>query len=215
MNSGDSYRPLYRGGVCFITDRKACDLTSEEMALLALRSGIRWIQYREKGKSRLAVYRTALRLRELSRDFGACLVINDHTDIAAAVDADGVHLGQDDLPVAEARKVLGKGKIIGISTHSLKEALRAEADGADYIGFGPVMHTMTKDAGAPKGVAMLKRVSGRVGIPVVAIGGVNSGNLDTVISSGAHAVAVASAILKGDVCKNVDGLLERLSSKNA
>lgn len=202
---------MYLGGICFITDRNLCSLTSMEMALISLKAGIRWIQYRDKERSRLGVYRIALGLRELTRDFGACLIINDHADIAASVDAEGVHLGQQDLPVKEARKIIGHDRIIGVSTHSLSEALRAEAEGADYIGFGPVMPTGTKDAGAPKGTGMLDKIRSRVNIPVVAIGGINLENLDPVLSSGAHAVAVASGILKGDIHSNAAWFLQRIN----
>lgn len=200
----------YIGGICLVTDRSSCGLTPREMALFALEAGIRWIQLRDKERSRVGLYRTALCLRELTGDFGACLIINDHADIAAAVDADGVHLGQEDLPLEEARKVMGDGKIIGISTHSLDEALRAESEGADYVGFGPVLPTGTKDAGPPRGVGMLEKVASRVAIPVVAIGGINSGNIGSVMSSGARAVAVASGILRGDVCYNAGNIVESL-----
>lgn len=203
---------LYLGGVCLVTDRNCCTLTCLEMARIALMAGISWIQYRDKDKSRLAVYRTALALRKLTREHGAFLIINDHADIAASVDADGVHLGQEDLPVKEARRILGKGKIVGVSTHALPEALGAEAEGADYIGFGPVFPTKTKDAGLPKGTALLETVRSKVRIPVVAIGGISAGNLDDVLSSGASAVAVASALLSGDIHLNAASFLDRIGS---
>jgi thiamine-phosphate pyrophosphorylase len=180
------------------------------MTLIALKAGVRWIQYRDKTKSRLGIYRLARRLRELTWDFGACFIVNDHVDIAASVDADGVHLGQDDLPLKEARKILGKDKVIGISTHSLSEAIKAEAEGADYIGFGPVFPTKTKDAGDPKGVQMLCKVRNKVNIPIIAIGGINLDNVDSVLASGADAVAAASAILKGDIYCNAGGLLQKV-----
>ena len=205
-------KDFYHGGICFITDRASCDITCEEMVLLALRSGVKWIQYRDKDKSRRNIYRTALRLRELADDFGACLIINDYVDIAAFVGADGVHLGQEDLPVKEARKILGEGKVIGISTHSLNEAVRAEKDGASYIGFGPVMHTATKrDAGRPMGIDTLKKIRDKVHIPVVAIGGINLDNIESVFSSGVQAVAVASGVLKGNIQHNLDGFVNKLS----
>jgi thiamine-phosphate pyrophosphorylase len=201
----DSDRPerFYQGGVCFITDRKLCPLTCVEMAHVVLGAGVRWVQYRDKEKNRMRVYRTALMLRELTRSFGASLIINDYTDIAAAVDADGVHLGQEDFPLMEARKLLGGDKIIGISTHSLEEALEAEAGGADYVGFGPVYETATKDAGDPRGTAVLSDVGRKLKIPVVAIGGINPECLHEVMAKGASAVAVASSILSsGDIKSN-------------
>jgi len=198
----ESHRNLYHGGVCLITDRSSCPLTVLEMARIALESGIGWIQYRDKSKDRLEAFRTAMSLRALTDEYGACLIINDHADIAAAVGADGVHLGQEDLPAHEARKVVGRGKIIGISTHTADEARSAESEGADYIGFGPVFRTSTKDAGAPKGIEELKRVKGSVRIPVVAIGGINLENCAAVLESGASAVAAASSVLSGDIKRN-------------
>lgn len=194
---------MYLNGLCFITARKESCLTLKEIATIVLSSGIRCIQYREKDKSRRDIYREALILRKLTTEFGAIFVVNDHADIALAVNADGVHLGQSDLPLKEARKILGKGKIIGASTHSIEEAIAAEAGGADYIGFGPIFHTATKDAGKPKGIGALREIKKNIKIPVVAIGGINAENLESVIASGADAVAVSSAILQGDIADNV------------
>jgi thiamine-phosphate pyrophosphorylase len=189
-------------GLYLITDRKVSGLSAPEMVAKALEAGVTWIQYREKEKSRREMYYEALKLRVLTRDRGASLIVNDHADIALAVDADGLHIGQDDLPLREARKVMGK-RIIGISTHSVSEALEAAEGGADYIGFGPVFHTSTKDAGEPKGVEMLREIKRRVTVPVVAIGGITLDNLARVLDAGADAVAVASAILRNDIAKNV------------
>jgi thiamine-phosphate pyrophosphorylase len=192
----------FLGGLCFVTDRKVSGLTSEEMVKTALRAGATWIQYREKEKSRRDIYLEALRLRELTSEFDAALIVNDYADIALAVNADGVHLGQDDLPLREARAIMGE-RVVGISTHSVSEAIEAERGGADYIGFGPVFFTATKDAGKPKGLAMLREIKRHASIPVVAIGGITVQNLRETLTSGADAVAVASAILKGDIAENV------------
>jgi thiamine-phosphate diphosphorylase len=161
--------------------------------------------------SRRGLYEEAVEIRKLTRRFDALFIVNDYADIAVAVDADGIHLGQEDLPMAEARKVVGKDMIIGVSTHSEEEAFSAQEQGADYIGFGPVFHTETKDAGEPRGTALLDRLSGKVDIPVVAIGGVGPESLGDVISSGARAVAVASAILKGDMQKNANGFVKKIN----
>jgi thiamine-phosphate pyrophosphorylase len=171
------------------------------MTLRALQAGIGWLQYRDKESSRRLIYEEAVNLRTITRDFNAVLIVNDHADIAYAVDADGVHLGQDDLPLHEARKIM-KQKIIGISTHSMEQAREAEKGGADYIGFGPVFPTATKDAGAPKGLDMLREIRREITIPVVAIGGITSGNVRSVLEAGADAVAVASALLKGNIGDN-------------
>jgi thiamine-phosphate pyrophosphorylase len=199
-------------GLCLVTDRKVSGMSSEEITTAALRAGAGWIQYREKGKSRREIYHEALRLRGLTRDAGATFVVNDHADIALAVDADGVHLGQDDLPLKEARKILGE-RIIGISTHSLAEAVEAAGDGADYIGFGPVFHTFTKDAGEPKGVEALREIKRHVNIPVVAIGGISLENLAVVLDAGADGVAVASAILRGNIFENVRSFMKGIGDK--
>jgi thiamine-phosphate pyrophosphorylase len=192
----------FLGGFCLVTDRKLCGLTCEEMTRIALEAGAGWIQYREKEKTRREIHREAMRLRALTAGYGAALVVNDHADIARAVDADGVHLGQDDLPLKEARRIMGD-RIVGISTHSLPEAMDAERNGADYIGFGPVFVTTTKDAGEPRGLEMLGRLRSAVKIPVVAIGGISEESLPLVLNSGADAVAVASAVLRGDISENV------------
>ncbi|MBT9537507.1 MAG: thiamine phosphate synthase [Nitrospirae bacterium] len=201
---------MYLNGLCFITGRKESCLTLKEIVTIVLSAGVRWIQYREKDKSRRDIYRGALMLRELTDKFRASLIVNDYADIAIAVNADGVHLGQDDLPLKEARKILGKEKIIGISTHSIEQAIAAEAGGADYIGFGPIFHTETKDAGKPKGIAALREIKKIIKIPVVAIGGIKTENLKSVID--ADAVAVSSAIIQGDIADNAIRFLSILEN---
>ena len=129
---------MYLGGFCFITDPKASNLSFEEMTIKVLRGGVRWVQYRDKVRPRREIYEEAIRLRKSTQDYNAIFIVNDYTDIAYCVNADGVHLGQNDLPLIEARRIIGKKKIIGISTHNLEQAIEAERDGADYIGFGPV-----------------------------------------------------------------------------
>ncbi|HXX56382.1 MAG TPA: thiamine phosphate synthase [Thermodesulfovibrionales bacterium] len=199
----------YSTGLYFITDRRVSGRTPEDMTLAAVKAGVRWVQYREKEKSRRDIYQDAAKLRRITADYRATFIVNDHADIALAVDADGVHLGQDDLPLKEARKVMGE-RIIGISTHSLKEAQAAAAGGADYIGFGPLFPTKTKDAGTPRGIEKLMQVRGEVSLPVVAIGGIATENLRSVLDAGADAVAVASAILIGDIAVNVAAFLRVL-----
>src|SRR5581483_2549773 len=115
----------------------------------AMEGGARLIQYREKGATRREMYQTAHKLREMTAARGATLIINDDIDLALAVGAEGVHLGQDDFPIGIARRLLGKERIIGISTHHLNQALQAESDGADYIGFGPIFKTSTKSSENP------------------------------------------------------------------
>lgn len=199
-------------GICFITDKKLSPLPLFELTFNVLKAGVRFVQYRDKEKSRLELYEEALKLRMLTRHFNARLIINDHADIALAVNADGVHLGQKDLPLKEARKILGR-RIIGISTHDLEQAKQAEADGADYIGYGPIFHTTTKDAGNPAGVDNLRIIKENVSIPVVAIGGINLDNIEAVIKAGADAAAVATAISRGVASENARKLLRYFRKK--
>lgn len=203
---------MFLGGLCFITDRKASRLSHEEMVVRALKAGVRWVQFRDKEGSRREIYEESGSLRSITKDFDAVFIVNDHPDIALSVDADGVHLGQDDLPLKEARKIMGNSKLIGVSTHNLDQAIDAEKNGADYIGFGPVFDTMTKDAGRPKGIGMLREIKNLVHIPVVAIGGISRNNAMSVFGTGADAVAVASAILGGDIGNNARRFLEIIRS---
>ena len=202
---------MYLNGICFITDRTYSALPLSHMVQRVLDAGVTFIQYREKGKTRREVYEEAVRLRELTRSFNAVFIVNDHADIALAVEADGVHLGQDDLPLKEARTIMGS-RIVGISTHSLEQASEAEAGGADYIGFGPIFHTTTKDAGIPQGVDILKIIKQNVRIPIVAIGGIGIDSVTDVMNAGADCIAVATAICKGDITENARKFVHTLQT---
>lgn len=161
----------------------------------ALAAGVVFYQYRSKNAARRTIYEVSARLAGLARDAGAVFIVNDHADIAAAAGADGVHLGQEDLPVEYSRKLLGPGKIIGVSTHSVAQARTAQAAGADYIGFGPIFRTQTKDAGQTRGTRDLPVIKQAVDLPVIAIGGINAENALSVVQAGADGVAVISAVL--------------------
>jgi thiamine-phosphate pyrophosphorylase len=202
---------MYHNGICLITDRGSCSVPVYEATFSVLKAGITFVQYRRKEGTRREFYEEALKFRKLTRYFGATLIINDFADIALAVDADGVHLGQEDLPLKEARKIMGK-KIIGISTHDLAQAKEAEAGGADYIGFGPIFHTATKDAGRPRGTEGLTVIRQHVSIPVVAIGGINIHNIASVMLAGADAVAMASALCRGNVAANAERFVDFLKT---
>lgn len=178
----------------------------------ALDAGVKFFQYRNKGGARKGIYETALMLARIARNAQARFIVNDHADIAAAVDADGVHLGQDDLPIEFARKLLGKNKLIGISTHSLEQAVAAEAAGADYIGFGPIFPTTTKDAGQTQGIRNLSIIKQTVTLPVIAIGGIKHSNVQDVIRSGVDGVAAISAILSaGNITTAAESMLRSIS----
>jgi thiamine-phosphate pyrophosphorylase len=160
----------------------------------ALKGGIGMIQLREKdGCDRLRLDR-ACQLRRWTREAGVPLIINDRPDVARLAQTDGVHLGQEDLPVAQARQILGPFGIVGVSTHSLEQAIRAEEEGADYIGIGPVFATPTKEGRLPIGLGVLQEVCRRVSIPVFAIGGIDASNIREVVSCGARRVAVVRAV---------------------
>jgi thiamine-phosphate pyrophosphorylase len=168
-----------------------------EVAEAAIGGGADVIQLRDKTASSGVLYQVALALRKVTRDAKVPLIINDRLDIALAVDADGVHVGQDDLPASVVRKLLGPGKILGVSTETPEEALQAEKDGADYLGVGPIFEARgTKtDAGEPKGPGMIAPIRGRCRLPIVAIGGIKAGNARSVRDAGADAVAVISDIV--------------------
>ena len=160
-------------------------------------AGIKVIQYREKEKSFKAMYEECLAIRKLTKEAQVTFIINDRLDLALAVDADGLHIGQDDLPITIARKLLGKDKILGLSTHSPQEAHLAEASNiVDYIGVGPIFDTATKkDAGKGLGLDFLNYVSNNIKIPFVAIGGIKEHNVESVVKSGAKIVAIVSEIV--------------------
>ena len=161
----------------------------------SLRAGCRIIQYREKDRSANEMLKEALEIKKLCKG-NAILLVNDRIDVALAVDADGVHLGQNDMPIQIARRLLGKGKIIGLTAHNAKEAIEAEKQGADYIALSPIFATSTKkDAGKACGIEMIKKVRKATNIPLVAIGGINKQNVSRVVKAGADAVVAISAVV--------------------
>ena len=166
-----------------------------ETAAAALAGGADCNQLREKDTPDREVLSLARRLREVTARADAMLIVNDRPDIALAASADGVHLGQDDLPVAAARRALPAGAIVGKSTHTIEQARAADAEGADYIAIGAMFPTATKDAGAVAGPEALRRVCEEVARPAVAIGGITAGNVATLVRAGARCVAVCSAVI--------------------
>lgn len=172
----------------------------EEALERALMGGADAIQFRAKRLSKRGYYEMAVRLLSRTRRKKTPFFVNDHVDVALAIGADGVHLGQDDFPCDAARKLAPKGMLLGVSTHCVEQAIRAAADGADYIAIGPVFPTTTKDKPEPVvGLGMIAEVKARVGaVPVVAIGGINRDNVSEVIRSGADGIALASAVALAD-----------------
>jgi len=161
----------------------------------AVTGGVDIVQLREKGRPAGEVYRTANKLKDVLQNSGARLLINDRIDVALAVEADGAHLGQGSLPPGVARRLLGEGRLIGVSTHDVEEAVRAEEEGADYIIFSHIFATQSKPGILPKGPESLKDIVERVKVPVIALGGINPGNVAEVVKNGTDNVAVMSAIL--------------------
>ena len=172
--------------------------------------GAKIIQLRAKAMSSRDFLQLAQLARELTTPLNCKLIVNDRIDIALGSAADGVHLGQEDLPLEVGRKLLGE-KIVGISTHSLEQAKEAEANGADYIGFGPIFGTATKNTGyTARGLEMLARIRAAVALPIVAIGGITEANIQSVWRAGADSGAIISDILKADeVAAKVSAILAR------
>ncbi len=167
----------------------------EKIIKLVLKEGVKMIQYRCKTGTDIQNYLDAKRLSVICKQNKALFIINDRIDIALAVDADGVHLGQEDIQVDIARKVLGYKKIIGVSTHSLQEAKKAEAQGSDYIGIGPIFASSSKHSIIPLGIEGLREIKESIAIPIFAIGGINSSNISLVIDNGITHIALIDAII--------------------
>ncbi|TMG27235.1 MAG: thiamine phosphate synthase [Chloroflexi bacterium] len=196
MNLAEQRREiLARMRLYVITGDRGDEVETARIVEAALDGGATVIQLRKKSMPMLEQYRLALALRTLTRAHEALLIINDHADLAVAADADGVHLGQDDLPPAAVRALPGfDGRLIGRSTHSLAQAQLAVHEGADYVAVGPVYPTPTKEGRPAVGTGLVARVAGVIDRPFVAVGGIDLGNAPAVIDAGAPAVAVVRAV---------------------
>lgn len=198
--------------VYLVTDRNALKgkdlLASLEEAMAG---GVGIVQLREKDMSSLEFYNMAIKVKELTDRHDVPLIINDRIDIALTVGAAGVHLGQKDIPMAEARKILGDEKIIGISARTIEEAKLAEVQGASYLGVGAMFPTNTKEDTVSVSFELLKEIKRSVNIPVVGIGGINLENIEKLEGTGIDGVAVVSAILSAnDVKKAAQDLKKNL-----
>ena len=196
MNLAEQRREiLARMRLYVITGDRGDEVETARIVEAALDGGATVIQLRKKSMPLLEQYRLALALRTLTRAHEALLIINDHADLAVAADADGVHLGQDDLPPAAVRALPGfDGRLIGRSTHSLAQVQLAVHEGADYVAVGPVYPTPTKEGRPAVGTGLVARVAGVIDRPFVAVGGIDLGNAPAVIDAGAPAVAVVRAV---------------------
>ncbi|MDR2549086.1 MAG: thiamine phosphate synthase [Desulfobulbus sp.] len=192
-------KPAFPTGVYGITAEKfSAGRTNIEVAREMIAGGIRLIQYREKrpAKSFAEMLAECRTIRALTREAGVLFIINDYPDLALLVDADGVHVGQDDFPVPEIRRLIGPDKLIGLSTHEPAQAAAAVAAGADYIGVGPIFSTQTKeDVCAPVGLEYLDHVARTCPLPFVAIGGIKEHNIGQVVAQGAATVCLVTEIV--------------------
>ena len=182
-----------------IVDRSAVGVRDlVEVAAAAIRGGADVIQLRDKTASAKQLTEVASRLLVLTRAARIPLIINDRVEVARAIGADGVHVGQEDMPIAEARAILGEGALIGKSTHSVDQAVAAEVEGANYIGLGPIFSTPTKPDYQPVGTEWIAQVLSHVRIPTVCIGGIDSQTLVPVLQAGARCVVVVRAVCGAD-----------------
>ena len=192
MTKADS---LHRTRLYVLISSKIATKTVKETVRLVINGGADAIQLREKTISDSDFISLAGEVREITTRSGTLLIINDRVHIAREINADGVHLGQQDMSILEARDIIGNEKIIGVSTHSIIQAKQAQKDGADYIAIGPIYPTRTKDYEPPIGIEVIQEISGIVNIPFIAIGAITLENLDEVLKAGASRVAVCSAII--------------------
>ncbi len=177
-------------------------------------NGVGVIQLRDKLSEKSHVLNLANNLARRLSKTKTLFIVNDYIDIALLCGADGVHLGQQDLPLKQARKILGKDKIIGISCHNLPQALKAQKEGADYIGIGPVYPSATKPEYRAIGLKVLRQLKGKIKIPYFAIGNIHEGNIKEIIAAGARRIAVYRAILKADNPNRAASKLFSKMSKN-
>jgi thiamine-phosphate pyrophosphorylase len=211
-------KPVLPSGIYGITAKKfSLGRSNIEVAEEMIAGGVTVIQYREKRPytSHRTMLEECSQLRALTRKHGVLFIVNDHVDIALLTDADGVHVGQDDLPVDQVRKLVGRKKIIGLSTHSPRQARQAMEIGADYIGVGPIFSTQTKeDVCDPVGLEYLAYAVKNVTLPFVAIGGIKAHNIDRVCQLGAKTICLVTEIVGAeDIAGTVRNLCTRIDQK--
>lgn len=202
-------------GLYVILDPSACpDHSLSDVLKASAEAGATLFQYRNKGASMKAAYEEALSLRKIAHDLGVLFIVNDRCDLALAVEADGVHLGQGDLPFHYARKLMGPEKLIGISTHTPEQVQIATTGQPDYLGFGPIFKPGSKvDHDPVVGIEGLREVRRLTTLPIFAIGGIGLDHVDFVVRAGANGVAVISAILRApDIRRAVSDFVARISA---
>lgn len=189
-----SGRLLKQHSLYLLLTQKSCSLSVEDVLLGAIKGGVSIVQIREKDMSDRDLLAHARRARTLTRQHGVLLIMNDRPDLAVLCDADGVHVGQDELSVREARQIVGADSLVGVSTHSIEQARQAVLNGADYIGVGPVFPSRTKDFATFAGLDLVREVAGEISLPWFPIGGINLENAERVIEAGATRLAVSNCI---------------------
>lgn len=194
----------------FITDNELTQKSEIEQVTEAIKGGSNIVQYRDKKSPKDKIIKTASEIKKICDENGIIFIVNDYADVANIVDADGLHIGQDDIAYERARELL-KDKIIGVSVDNTISAIKAEMMGANYLGVGPIFGTTTKkNAGLPTGIEVIAEIKKVVSIPIVAIGGINVSNVDRVIEAGADSVAAISATVIGDIANNVRLFVDKL-----
>jgi thiamine-phosphate pyrophosphorylase len=189
---------LAEARLCWLVDPDDCVKTTEWMVREAVEGGVDIVQLRMKRASDRRILEMGRWFRKWTGEIGCLLIVNDRPDLARLIHADGVHLGQDDLPVKEARRIVGPDALIGVSTHQLDDVRRAERDGADYLGAGPIFSSRTKDFESLAGLEYLRSVRGETALPTFAIGGIHLGNIDDVIGVGGDRVAVSHVLCSSE-----------------
>jgi thiamine-phosphate pyrophosphorylase len=180
----------------------------------ALKGGVDILQMREYSLNDSELLKTGQKLRELTRKYNALFIVNNRPDIARLLDADGVHIGQDDLPIAEARKIIGTGKMVGVSTHAVDQMRKAIAEGADYIGVGPIFATPTKSGRKAVTIEYVRKVASMdPPVPFFAVGGINFSTLPEVLEAGAWRVAIVRAIMGAEDPEETAGRFKKILEK--
>lgn len=193
---------------CLTAEEFSCGRGNIDVVKEMIDSGVKLIQYREKEKSMLEKYSECMEIRRLTKEAGVTFIVNDHVDLAMAVGADGLHVGQDDLPISVIRQITGGKIFIGLSTHSPEQAQQAVKDGVDYIGVGPVFKTYTKkDVCDPVGFEYLEYVVKNIDLPFVAIGGIKEDNVKEIVKRGAKCIAMVTEIVGAE---NINGKINSI-----
>ena len=218
MTKQEKMRQFAVKGIYGITaENLSAGRKNRQVVQAMLEAGIRIIQYREKKKSMAEKYKECLELHRLTQDYGALFIVNDHPDLCLLSDADGVHVGQDDYPVAAVRKLIGPERILGWSTHEPRQLEEAHALGVDYVGVGPLFETHTKeDVIAPVGLSYLEWAVAHARLPFVAIGGIKEHNIREVVSRGAKCICLVSEITESaDIGGKIGNLLSLIQETNS